>query len=57
MRNHIPGTNVAVFALFFLLSLLEALGKRNWGLAALWLVFGLMFLRADLRRGDRHRRS
>lgn len=50
MRNHIPGTNVAVFALFFLLSLLEALGKRNWGLAALWLLFGLMFLRADLRR-------
>ena len=57
MRNHIPGTNVAVFALFFLLSLLEALGKRNWGLAALWLAFGLMFLRADLRRGSKHGRS
>jgi len=50
MRNQIRGSNVTVFALFFLLAMLEALGKRHWGIVTLWLLFGLMFLRADLPR-------
>ena len=48
MRRALPGTNTTIFLLFFSLSLLEAFGKRNWVLAALWFAFGIMFLRADL---------
>lgn len=48
MRHALPGTNTTIFLLFFSLSLLEAVGKRNWVLAALWFVLGIMFLRADL---------
>ena len=48
MRHALPGTNMTIFLLFFSLSLLEAIGKRNWVLAALWFVLGIMFLRADL---------
>lgn len=48
MRRALPGTNTTIFLLFFSLSLLEAVGKRNWVLAALWFVLGIMFLRADL---------
>ncbi|HEV8497053.1 MAG TPA: hypothetical protein VGQ56_09335 [Gemmatimonadaceae bacterium] len=50
----LPGTNMTIFLLFFSLSLLEAIGKRNWVLAALWLAVGILFLRADLR-ASRHR--
>ena len=50
MRSQFRGTNLTVFALFFLLAMLEALGKRNWGLVTLWLLFALMFLRADFPR-------
>ena len=54
MRRPIPGTNVTIFALFFLLSMLEAFSRQNWVVAALWILFGLLFLRADLpRRRDR----
>lgn len=48
MRRALPGTNMTIFLLFFSLSLLEAIGKQNWVLAALWFVLGIMFLRADL---------
>jgi len=54
MRDQIRGTNVTIFALFFLLSLLEAFSRRNWPVAALWLLFGLLFLRADLPRRRKH---
>jgi hypothetical protein len=54
MRQAIHGTNLTVFILFFGLAMLDAFSKRNWVLVALWLVFGLVFLRADLpRRGLR----
>jgi hypothetical protein len=56
MRNRYPGSNVTVFMLFFLLSLLEALGKKNWLIAGLWFGFGLMFLRADLSRHTKRAR-
>ena len=49
----LPGTNMTIFLLFFSLSLLEAVGSRNWVLAALWFACGLLFLRAD-RRASRH---
>jgi hypothetical protein len=55
MRDRVPGTNVAIFALFFLLSMLEAFSQRNWVVAALWLLFGLLFLRADLPRRGKSR--
>jgi len=45
----LPGTNTTIFLLFFSLSLLEALGSRNWVLAGLWFAVGILFLRADLR--------
>jgi hypothetical protein len=44
----LPGTNTTIFLLFFSLSLLEALGSRNWVLAALWFTVGIMFARADI---------
>jgi hypothetical protein len=50
MRKPILGTNVAVFILFFLISLFEAFSARNWIVAALWLACGALFLRADLPR-------
>ena len=50
MPRKFTGTNITVFLLFFGLSLLEALGSRNWVVAALWLVVGFLFLRADLSR-------
>jgi hypothetical protein len=45
----LPGTNMTIFLLFFSLSLLEAVGSRNWVLAALWFAVGLLFARADRR--------
>jgi hypothetical protein len=48
MRRALPGTNMTIFLLFFSLSLLEAVGKRNWVVAALWFALGIMFLRADV---------
>jgi len=48
MRRALPGTNMTVFLLFFSLSLLEAIGSRNWVLASLWFAFGIMFARADM---------
>jgi len=42
------GANTAVFLLFFLLSLFEAVTARNWVLAALFLALGVISLRADV---------
>lgn len=41
------GTNVAVFLLFFGVSVVEAFDTRNWLKAALWLGIGVVFLLAD----------
>jgi hypothetical protein len=40
---------MTVFALFFGLSLLDALERRNWMRACLWLVVALCFLLAGWR--------
>jgi hypothetical protein len=41
------GPNVAIFILFFGVALVEAFQSQNWLLAALFLLLGAMFLRAD----------
>ena len=51
MRQFRLGANVAVFLLFFGISLLDAFRAGDWVKAAFWLAIGLVFLRADsLRR-------
>jgi len=40
-------TNIAVFALFFGIALIEAVQKQNWLEAALFLALGALSLRAD----------
>ena len=41
------GTNVAVFVLFFGIALVEALQAKNWLLAGLFIVVGIVFLCSD----------
>jgi hypothetical protein len=41
------GSNFAVFALFFGISLLEAFQAGNWIRAAFWLAIATVFLYAD----------
>lgn len=41
------GTNVAVFLLFFGVSVVEAFQTRNWLKALFWLAIGIVFLSAD----------
>jgi purine-cytosine permease-like protein len=41
------GTNVAVFILFFGIALIEALQRKNWLLAFIFFLVGLMSLWAD----------
>jgi hypothetical protein len=43
-------TNFAIFTLFFGIALIEALQKRNWLEAALFLGLGVLSLWADTRR-------
>jgi len=49
MGNLKLGANVAVFLVFFGISLLDAIWTRHWVGVALWLAFGALFLRADSR--------
>ena len=44
------GSNFAVFALFFGLSLLKAFQAGNWLRAAFWLAMATVFLYADRQR-------
>jgi len=41
------GQNEAVFILFFGVALVEAVKLQNWLLAVLFMLLGIMFLRAD----------
>jgi hypothetical protein len=41
--------NFAVFVIFFGLSLIAALRAHSWGMALLWMAFGVFFLVADAR--------
>jgi hypothetical protein len=47
MRYLKLGPNVAVFLLFFGISLLDAFRSHDWLRAAFWCAIGLVFLRAD----------
>ncbi len=47
---NVPFTNLAVFALFFGLALIEALERSNWIAAILFLALGIMSLWADLKK-------
>jgi hypothetical protein len=47
MSNFKLGGNVAVFLVFFGISLIDAIWSHHWVGAVLWLAFGAMFLRAD----------
>jgi hypothetical protein len=44
------GSNIAVFLLFFGVSVLEAVQSRNWLKALFWLAIGLVFLLADTHK-------
>lgn len=41
---------LAIFALFFLISLLEAVQGRHWITAAVWLLVGVIFVAMDRPR-------
>ncbi len=43
-------TNLAVFALFFGIALIEAIQKENWLEAALFMALGILSLWADFRK-------
>lgn len=43
-------SNVAVFALFFGVALIEALQKQNWLEAGLFLALGILSLWADFKK-------
>jgi hypothetical protein len=47
MRRIRLGANVAVFLLFFGVSLLDALHAHAWLRIVFWLAIGVVFLRAD----------
>jgi hypothetical protein len=47
------GANVTVFLLFFALATMEAVWKGNWILVAIFLLLGVLSLRADWLK--RHR--
>lgn len=49
MKN-IAFTNLAVFALFFGIALIEAIQKSNWLEAALFLALGVLSLWADFQK-------
>jgi len=44
------GSNVAIFVLFFGGALIEAIRGGHTTAAALWLIFGSLFITADIRR-------
>lgn len=48
--GNIKFANLAVFALFFGIALIEAVQKRNWLEAALFAALGVLSLWADFRK-------
>ena len=47
MRKLRLGASVTVFLLFFALAAMEAVQKQNWVLVAIFVVLGVLSLRAD----------
>lgn len=50
MKNIKFGANFAVFVLFFGVALIEAFQKQNWLEAAIFVLLGLLFLWADIKK-------
>ncbi len=48
--REIPFSNLAVFALFFGIALIETIQKENWIGAVLFLALGALSLRADFSK-------
>ena len=44
------GTNVAIFILFFGITLIEAIQNKDWLLAVFFLLVGLVFLYSDNKK-------
>ena len=53
MKKFKLGANFAVFMLFFGVALIEALQKQNWLEAALFVLLGLLFLWADMKKSEK----
>ncbi len=53
MKNLKLGTNFAIFILFFGVALIEAFQKQNWLEAALFILLGLLFLWADIKKSEK----
>lgn len=54
MEVRVRHQGLAIFALFFGLSFLEALQGRHWISAAFWLCIGGFFVAMDVRREKPH---
>ena len=55
MPRHFFGPSVAIFVLFFGMSMLEALVNGHFTAAVLWAVFGTLFITADIRHAGRRK--
>jgi len=56
MPRHFFGPSVAIFVLFFGMSLLESLVHGRFTAAVLWALFGTLFITADIRHAGRRRK-
>lgn len=50
MKRTNIGANSTIFLLFFGVATLEAFQTQNWPKAGLWVLIGIVFLAADLRK-------
>jgi hypothetical protein len=50
MKRFVPGPGLAIFIIFFGVSLLEAFQTKNWLRVLFWLAVGFLFLALDNRR-------
>lgn len=50
MKKYSFGTKSTIFILFFGIALIEAFQKHNWLEATLFVLLGLLFIRADINR-------
>jgi hypothetical protein len=46
------GANFAIFVLFFGVALIEAFQRQNWPEAVIFILLGLLFLWADIKKSQ-----
>lgn len=51
MKKFPFSTNSAIFILFFGMALIEALQKQRWLEMTIFVLLGILFIRADMKRG------